>query len=46
MTPLLHLQYLIAQALDNDKYVLLSSLHLSYAFDMVNIDLLLKRLKK
>ena len=40
----MELQSLIARALDEDKFVLLSSLDLSAAFDIVNIDLLLKRL--
>ena len=39
------LQSLIARALDEDDFVLLASLDLSAAFDVVNIDLLLKRLK-
>jgi hypothetical protein len=40
----LSIQSLIARALDDNKFVLLSSLDLSSAFDVVNIDLLLKRL--
>ena len=39
------LQSLIARALDNDQFVLLASLDLSAAFDLVNVDLLMKRLK-
>ena len=39
------LQSLIARALDGDNYVLMASLDLSAAFDIVNIKLLLKRLK-
>ena len=39
------LQSLIARALDGDEYVLVASLDLSSAFDLVNIDLLIKRLK-
>ena len=40
----LQLQSLIARALDDDNYVLMASLDLSAAFDVVNIDLLMKRL--
>ena len=40
------LQSAIARALDNDEFVLVSSLDLSSAFDIVNIPLLIKRLKK
>ena len=40
----LQLQSLIARALDEDNYVLMSSIDLSAAFDVVNIDLLLTRL--
>ena len=36
------LQSLIARALDEDKYVLVASLDLSSAFDVVNINLLIK----
>ena len=39
------LQSIIARALDENKIVLMSSLDLSAAFDVVNIDLLIKRLK-
>jgi retron-type reverse transcriptase len=39
------LQSIIATALDNDDYVLVLSLDITTAFDMVNIDLLIKRLK-
>jgi hypothetical protein len=38
-------QSMISRALDNDEYVLLSSLDLSVALDLVDIKLLLKRLK-
>jgi hypothetical protein len=38
------LQSIIARALDNDEFVLVASLDLSSAFDMVNIPLLLKRM--
>ena len=41
----LEIQNIIARALDEDKLVLLASLDLSAAFDVVNIDLLIKRLK-
>ena len=41
----LQLQSLIARALDEDNYVIMASLDLSAAFDVVNIDLLLKRLR-
>ena len=40
------IQSLIARALDDDEYVLLASLDLSSAFDLVDVNLLLKRLKK
>ena len=40
----LTIQSLIARALDDDNFVLMSSLDLSSAFDVVNINLLLKRL--
>ena len=39
------LQSMIARAINEGKYGLVSSLDLSSAFDVVNIDLLLKRLK-
>jgi hypothetical protein len=35
---------MISRSLDNDEFVLVSSLDLSSAFDVVNIDLLIKRL--
>ena len=41
----LELQAIIARALDEDNYVLVSSIDLSSAFDVVNIKLLLKRLR-
>ena len=41
----LRLQSLIARALDENNYVLMASVDLSSAFDVVNIKLLLKRLK-
>ena len=41
----LELQSLIARALDEDKTVLVSSLDLSSAFDVVNVKLLLKRMR-
>ena len=40
----LTLQSLLAKALDGDNYALMASLDLSSAFDVVNIDLLIKRL--
>ena len=40
------IQSLIAKALDDDEFGLVASLDLSAAFDIVNIDLLVKRLKK
>ena len=40
------IQSLIARALDDDEYVLLASLDLSSAFDLVDVNLLIKRLKK
>ena len=39
------LQSLIARAADNNNYVLMASLDLSAAFDIVNVDLLIKRLR-
>ena len=39
------LQSLIARALDDDHLVLLASLDLSAAFDIVNVELLVKRLR-
>jgi hypothetical protein len=39
------LQNIISKALDEDKQVLLASLDLSAAFDIVNIDLIIKRLR-
>ena len=36
---------MIARALDNDEFVLVASLDLSSAFDVVNINLLLKRMR-
>jgi hypothetical protein len=39
------LQSIIARALDEDKYVLIASLNLSSAFAIVNVNLLIKRLK-
>jgi hypothetical protein len=41
----LKLQSLIARTMDDDNFMLVSSLDLSSAFDMVNVQLLLKRLK-
>ena len=41
----LQIQSLIARALDDDNYVLMASIDLSAAFDVINVDLLLKRLK-
>ena len=41
----LALQSIIAKALDDDNFVLMASLDLSAAFDVVNVELLLKRLK-
>ena len=40
------IQSLISRALDEDEYVLLASIDLSSAFDLVNVDLLIKRLQK
>ena len=39
------LQSIISRAADNDNYVIMSSLDLSAAFDLVNVELLIKRLK-
>ena len=41
----MQIQYLIARALDDDEYALMASLDLSSAFDVVNVELLLKRLR-
>jgi hypothetical protein len=41
----LHLQSIIGRALDEDQFVLVASLHLSAAFDIVNTNLLINRLK-
>jgi hypothetical protein len=41
----LKIQSLIARAMDEENYVLMASLDLSAAFDIVNIPLLRKRLK-
>jgi hypothetical protein len=41
----LELQSFIAKARNNDKFVLVASLDLSSAFDLVNVNLLLKQLK-
>ena len=41
----LQLQSLIARELDDDQYALMASLDLSAAFDVVNVKLLIKRLK-
>jgi hypothetical protein len=41
----LTLQTIIAREMDMDSYVAMSSLDLSAAFDLVNLDLLMKRLK-
>jgi hypothetical protein len=42
---LLELQSIIARALKNDDYVFVASLDLSTAFDVVNVELLLKRMR-
>ena len=44
LTAGLKIQSLIARALDDDMYVLMASLDLSSAFDVVNVELLIKRL--
>ena len=41
----LTIQTIIAHALDEDNIAIMASLDLSSAFDMVNIDLLLRRMK-
>ena len=41
----LHIQSLIARALDDDNYVLMATLDHSAAFNVVNIDLLMKLLR-
>ena len=45
MTAGMKLQSVIVRALDNNKYVLMSSLDLSSAFDIVNVRLLIKKLR-
>ena len=42
----LTIQSIISRKMDEDNFVVMSSLDLSAAFDLVNLDLLLKRLKK
>jgi hypothetical protein len=42
----LTIQSIISREMDGDNFVVMSSLDLSAAFDLVNLDLLLKRLKK
>jgi hypothetical protein len=42
----LTIQSIISRRMDEDNFVVMSSLDLSAAFDLVNLDLLLKRLKK
>ena len=39
------LQSLIARAADDNQYVVMASMDLSAAFDLVNVELLLKRLR-
>ena len=41
----LTIQSILTRALDQNKYALMSSIDLSAAFDVVNIPLLIKRLK-
>ena len=41
----LTLQSIISRALDDDNYVAMASIDLSAAFDIVNVDLLIKRLR-
>ena len=45
ITATLTLQSIISRGLDRNEYAAMSSLDLSAAFDLVNLDLLLKRLK-
>ena len=45
LTAGLELQSILARAVDNNQYALMCSLDLSAAFDLVNVELLLKRLK-
>ena len=45
LTAGLSIQTALAKALDQGRFVLMASLDLSSAFDVVNIDLLIKRLK-
>ena len=42
----LRLQSILARALDGGKYALMATLDLSAAFDVVNVELLIKRLVK
>ena len=44
-TACINIQSVIARALDGDDYALMSTLDLSSAFDVVNVELLLRRLK-
>jgi hypothetical protein len=41
----LELQSIISRALDNDEFVLVANLDLCSAFDVVNVECLLKRMK-
>ena len=45
LTAGLKIQSLIARAVDDDMYALMASLDLSSAFDVVNVELLMKRLR-
>ena len=45
MIAIITIQSIVAQALEEDKHALMASLDLSAAFDTVNIDLLLKRMR-
>ena len=45
LTADLQIQTLISRAVDGDKYALMASLDLSAAFDIVNVELLLDRMR-
>jgi hypothetical protein len=45
LTAGLQIQTLISRAVDGDKYALMASLDLSAAFDVVNVELLIKRMR-
>jgi hypothetical protein len=46
VTAAIELQACLAESMDNNHYVAVASLDLSAAFDVINIELLMKRLEK